>query len=224
MVEAIERLPMSDTSKLDMLLTWRGEKRATDTGVVLKTWSKGENPPEVTTEDKKKIIDNAKAVFRSMGLFSVDGEDVEREPYTEDEESDHPIEVPGNKHAVLYISPIKEDAEKLQKLWQEDDEVKNAREIGKMYGFPPSTIEAYGQFFEQGFRKGFKNREMTIEQGELPENVQNQDFMAFAQFRLSRNSWQEELKTAERWAGEIKNIDPALYERVVADYHRDRKK
>jgi len=221
-VESIERLPMSDTDKLDVLLTWCGEKLATDTRIIFEKWHKGENPPEISDDEKQKIIADAKSALSAMGLFSVGSKDIEREPYVENEGSDHPVNFLGGKGMEFYVSPSKETAEKLQKLWDGNDEVKDAREMGEIYGFPPTAVEAYGQFFEQGFHKGFQNREMTIEQEELPKEIQDQDYMAFAQFRLSKNNWREELKTAERWAKKVKELDPALYEKTVNYYKQDK--
>lgn len=216
LVERLERLPMGDSSKFDILLVWRGDKLATDARVILAPWNKGEKRPDITGEEKEKILDEAKSTFQAMGLSFVEGAEEDHDPETG--------WLSGGIEKEFYISPDRDNAEKLQKNWQENDEVKNSREIGKFYGFPPTAIEAYGQFFEQGFRKGFKNREMTIEQEELPTEIQDQDFMAFAQFRLSKENWSEELETAKRWAEEIQNVDPALYERIVGQYHAEREK
>jgi hypothetical protein len=217
-VESIEQLPMSDYSKQDLLLTWRGEKLATDIRITLGTWHVGETKPKITEEDKKRTIEQAESVLHSMGVFWVDGESDERDPYVDNTDDGKSVEIPGSITKVIYVSPIKENAEKLEKLWSEKDEVKNARDIGAMYGFSPSAVESYGQFFEQGYHKGFKNREMTIEKEELPKEIQDQDFMAFAQFRLSKNNWQEELLTAKKWAEVIKTTDPDLYRRIVEFY------
>jgi hypothetical protein len=88
-----------------------------------------------------------------------------------------------------------------------------------MSGFPDSAIRAYRRWL-YGDRKG---NDLIIDQRELPEEIQEQNFIAFAQYRLSRENWQEELKTAKRWAEEIERIDPALYERMAADYHKSRR-
>jgi hypothetical protein len=214
LVESLERLPMNDSSKFDALLVWRGEKLASDTRVILKTWKEGEDRPEMTDEERRTILERVQEIFQAMGLFSIEGEDAQHEPEADGK--------PGEINKEFYVSPIKGNAQKLKELWEANDEVKNSREIGALYGFPPTGIEAYGQFFEQGYRKGFKNREMTIEQDELPPDIQNEDFMAFAQFRLSKDNWTEELETAKRWAAEIQNVDPALYERIVKKYHDGR--
>jgi hypothetical protein len=209
-VESIESLSsIDDTSKLDLILTWCGEKLATELLVALKTCKEGEHSQEVSETEKQEILEKAEATISSMGLSYIESDDLESEL----------TEISGYKWRKLYVASLKENAEKLKQLWDEKNEAKNAQDFGKMFGFPPSAIEVFIRFYKEEFnKKEYKDWEITIEEKDLPKEIQEQDFMAFALFRLSRNNWQEELKTAKRWADKVKNIDSELYKRIIEHY------
>jgi hypothetical protein len=55
-----------------------------------------------------------------------------------------------------------------------------------------------------------------IDLASLPEEVRDDDAMAFLNFRLSRGHWQEELKEVKKRAEVIRMTTPELYEKIVA--------
>ncbi len=220
LVGVIEQLPMDDSAKTDLILVWRGLKQATNLGIDIATWRRGEVPPKLSEEEEQRILDNAKNTFGSLGLYVVEGERYEREPITASPRAGaSEEEFPGASVKIFYVAKEREKADKIAELFSANEPESND-EIGKLSGYPESAIRAYREFFEEGFKNGLLEHAAFIEQKVLPAETRKQDFMAFAQFRLSKDNWRKELETAKRWADAIKKTDPALYEREVAGYKK----
>ena len=83
-------------------------------------------------------------------------------------------------------------------------------DLGKLYGFPNTAIEAFIEGEEALVSVDFK---------ELPDDIKREDYMAFAGFRLSKKHWREELETVKKWAEDIKQADPSLYIREVDSFN-----
>lgn len=225
-VERIETLPITDSNKIDLILSWKGLKKAIDIGVTLKTWQEGERPPDISEEEKQKKIKEAIDTIKSLGLEYTEGGIGEQDPRIIERKDAEPMKFPGSEWQVLYVAQSKEVAERIKNLWKEtsekNNEVKTCVEIGRLSGYPESAIQTYQEFFRDLRTKGLENK-ISIDQAELPEEVQSEDYMAFSHFRLSRGNWREELKTVKAWADEIQKMDPKLYQRVVDKYHEDQK-
>jgi hypothetical protein len=215
--EAVEQLPIdNDASRAELLLVWRGLKIATIVGVAF------QNEPGAPAF--KSEAEHIEARLRALGFLVRQGNFVrfvkipgKKSPGKGGSRGDTTL--PPRGYAEYYAARTREDLEKFYEIWNEEDEQRVCDEIGRMSGFPDSAIRAYRRWL-YGDRK---DNNLIIDQQELPEEIQEQNFMAFAQYRFSRENWQEELKTAKRWAEEIERIDPALYERMAADYHKNRK-
>jgi hypothetical protein len=85
---------------------------------------------------------------------------------------------------------------------------KNSERIGLMFGIPQTAANAYA-----------KGPQFLIRDEDIPAKIREQDYMAFSKFWFSREHWQEELETVKKWAQEIRQVDPKLYEKLVA-YHK----
>lgn len=85
---------------------------------------------------------------------------------------------------------------------------KNSERIGLMFGVPQTAAAAYA-----------KGTKFLIRDEDMPAKIRAEEYMTFSKFWFSREHWQEELETVKKWAREIKRINPALYERLVA-YHK----
>lgn len=77
--------------------------------------------------------------------------------------------------------------------------------IGYALGYPHTAVDAFVDP-DQG----------SIEEDELPEEIQKSDELKFVNFILSRDHWQEELEYARQKAELVKEIAPEIYNRTVA--------
>ncbi len=104
--------------------------------------------------------------------------------------------------------------------WNELNELITASEVdsspeydfamGTALGYPQTAIEAYSRYII-----GSQSEQM-LDNGELPEEVRNKEYMKYLNFRLSRDHWQEELEVVKQSAEAIKAHTPALYSQIVA--------
>lgn len=92
-----------------------------------------------------------------------------------------------------------------------EESVEETRKLGKILGYPETATEAW--------LANDRSKTILHEAVEEPELL-TQDYMAFRKFRLSKEHWKEEIQTLQKWADEIKRLDPVLYEKIVADYQR----
>lgn len=208
-VEKIEKLPCPDNEKTDLLLIWRGLKSATDIEYG-KDWYPEEKPITLTQEE----IDQLTNAIRHAGFYATEPvhEDQKAERITEGPHA--PYVIPGKDQIRIFVASDQKTAERLQIAHGSGD----ARTYGKLSGYPQTAIEAFVEAAKRG-EEGW--RELLVYRDELPDEVKNQDFLAFAEFKLSKAHWQDELKTVKKWAEEIQRINPALYSRNVEAYKSD---
>ncbi len=121
----------------------------------------------------------------------------------------------GNIVLKFYLARDQLLAGKAYQLWREGPKsAEEQRARGELSGYPESAIEAWGKFLSGDDKStGLAAKGWT----ELPKDILEQDFMAFADFRLSQN-WRSEIETPRRWAEEIKKVDAGLYGRIVEQY------
>lgn len=91
---------------------------------------------------------------------------------------------------------------------------KNYR-IGILLGFPETAVRAYST---ADFNQRHERKLLLIRERELPPRVRRAEFMAFLNFRLSRENWYSELNTVKLWAEKIKEVGPALYREIVREH------
>ncbi|NQV88931.1 MAG: hypothetical protein HQ488_01230 [Parcubacteria group bacterium] len=98
-----------------------------------------------------------------------------------------------DKDWVSYlIGSRRKDVELLSKL----DPSRDHRLYGELMGFPQTAVEA----FETGSLLDIENEPRN------PDNV--------IQMRLSKDHWQEELKTLERWNTALKQFTPEIHQEL----------
>lgn len=75
--------------------------------------------------------------------------------------------------------------------------------LGKALGYPDTAVTAFaaGEW---------------VNQDTLPDEIKNDDAMAFLNFRLSRDHWQDEFLEVKRRAELMRTTFPELYEKIVA--------
>jgi len=207
LIKEIEKLPGLDFSeKTDLILVWRKLKPATNLNLILKHWESGEQKPELSSEVEKEQVEKIESLFSSLGIFFELGEKEKEEPRALELDDNKEQKVGGYELQVFYIASKQEDAKKLADAWQ--DQLRRNTELGYLFGFPKSPTEAFQKF----------DMDLLVNKEELPEDIKKEDFMAFAEFKLSKANWQQEIRTAKRWAEEIKKISPELYNKKVQSY------
>lgn len=213
----IEELPIDDLEKVDLILTLLGFKSAIDIHVILKSWRPDEKEPMLSREEEQAILANVQAKIESLGLSSVIGESRHHfKPQTlTDEKTKTPFILFGVEWQELLVARTKEEAEKFKEICKLSEKEK-APLLGKLSGYPDSCIQAYQKYVEAGYRA----EGILMELSDFPPDVREQDFMAFLQFRLSKDNWEKELETVKMWAEKIKTSAPKLYARIVERYKK----
>ena len=195
LVERLEKAPLDINDKIEFLLTWKELKLADDISVATQSWKENEPPKHLDL----KRVEQLKELAKDMELFCIIGpkQIVDGEYFYKTEDGQEKIEK--QEEVILYLAKKKENLDLLMKaIKTEDDQL-----LGKLYRFPESAIEAYRKENETGKKE-------TIDVSDLPSEIQKQDSVAFARFKLSKDDWQEELKTGKKWAETVKKTSPKL--------------
>jgi hypothetical protein len=214
-VEKIEQLPIDDKNKIDLILVWRKIKPATEVDLTLKSWYRDRKTIDLSPKEQKSLFENIKNLLGNLNLFFIEGNLFHNEIFgVEKEEKD--LLLGDTEKKRFYVASTKENAQKLYEAWNEKDEEKSCVELGRLFGFPESAIEAYKRYIKTYWKEGG----IILDRNKLPEEIKNQDSMAFAEFQLSQDNWQNELVVSKKWAEEIKKVDPALYDRTIEKYKK----
>jgi hypothetical protein len=184
-IESIENAPLDIQEKVDILLILKDLKPASDISLYSEEWPEGEKEKEINPES----IEKTEELLKKNNLLY--------EPF-EEKVADWYKDEKGQKvrkEKTFIIAKNEENLNLIKKAFETGDE----KLFGKAYGFPQTSIEAY-------LGKG-----EAIDSNKLPEEIKQQDALAFSKFKLSKDNWQEELKTAQKWADAVKETSPKAY-------------
>lgn len=193
-IEKIENFrSLGIDEKVDLLLILGGFKKASEENFESDEWYDG--------QDQRNINDESLAQFEKLleetGLIFKKKIEVVKSRVAHQEDNYQYIR---NIQRVSYIiASMPEVIEKYKKAAEESDD----KLFGEIYGFPKTSIEAYGKTDE------------TMNYQELPHQVRDSEEYAFAIFKLSRNNWKEELKTVRRWSEFVKQVSPKIYQEYI---------
>ena len=204
-VESVEKLPVPDNMKVDLLLICGGLKQATEMKAG-KQWS----PNEPTQSLSEEEIAQYKKALEEICLQTTEPIREKNEAREVTEGEDAPYVEYGKDIARFYIAKDILIAERLKEAGKTNDD----RTYGELSGFPITAIEAY--IGNERLPNGVPP--LIISREELPDEVRRRDFMAFAEYMFSREHWKDEIETARHWSEEIKQVDPDLYVRMVSLY------
>lgn len=189
-LKTIKELPISPFEKTGLILFWRGFKKAIDLCVKISPLSRD----DPKSKENAAALEKIRNLFRTFGFFFTEGM---------------------RQYPIFYLARTKSEAKELKRLFERVTDEKNCyKRLGELSGFPPTAIEAYGKYIDEGSPID-GDSVVTIEHKNLPEEIKKRDWFNFTQFRLSRNNWREELETSKRWAEVTKLLDPKLYEIIV---------
>lgn len=201
-VEKVKELPFRpmyrDGTIIDTLLVLKGLKPATELifGV---QWETDEDPKKFSEEEVGRTIETIK----SLGL---DVTDPIRETEPASKEEDY--ETIGFDQIRVFISRDQGISKELEQAYIEE----NDERYGQLSGFPNTAIEAY--------IKAEEGKDTLMEISDFPEEIRKEEFMAFVVhgYKLSKESWRDEIEVGRKWAEEIKRLHPELYRSVVSTY------
>ena len=151
----LNRLSIAESDRVNVLLAAEGLKRATNIEIPF-----GESHPEfratILSEDAMQLaITRTRQTLRTMGLV------VARLPSQRNPGSDQ----------IVYTARKQEDADRLAQLFplnlRGTAMPEEIEELGKLFGFPKSAVEAYTIMSEQG------KEELLMDASQLPPEIMN---------------------------------------------------
>ena len=203
-------LPITDSGRVNVLLTTAGLKRATDIEIPF-----GRETPlnRISIHSEKEmglVVTRTRQILRTMGLAMVEAPE---HPHAKMFQQDPNL----LRDRILYAAREREDAERLAQIFPQnmrgEGTSEQKKELGKLFGFPLSAVEAYSTTTERGSEDG-----TLMKKEGLPAEIREEDAIAFLWFRLSKEHWREEMETVRMWAKTVKGRAPELYARCVHEY------
>jgi hypothetical protein len=215
-IERLEKLDMPTGSKVEALLVALGEKPATAHTFRSRTTLAGEEAGELDEAEYAAYMDaiSNTGMLIEVGADTIVDPDEEMLKGTEgalwtDPNGAGQTEPATPKQQQIRRTVFMAKTPENLALIKEAQAKNDFRLFGQAYGFPATSTDAYAQ------GKAISPR--TLE-GQDPAVI------AFAEFGVSPDHWQEELKTAERWAKAIKAASPQLYEEQTRALAADQNK
>jgi hypothetical protein len=124
LVHEIEKLPMSVSERVNLLMVWRGFKSWTKLTYLYKTWGAGDPEPDLTPERKRVRVSEFNQLLGFMGLAAVASKEYRKEPSFEQEKT-----LPGKEYRDYYISSKLEIAEEMSNKSIEQEKIEFTEEI-----------------------------------------------------------------------------------------------
>ena len=196
-IERIENLKTNKDARRMIILTWKGLKPVSELNFE-------KYDPENDPERLKKITETEK-LLTDLGLFS---HRIQKELHGTRFDKE------GNGTPMIFyednyrISKNKEYLQYFVDHFGKEEDHETTKKLGTILGYPESAIEAWNS----------PNRSLTIL--DKKNELYSRDEMAFSKFRLSKQNWAKEFETIQKWAQEIKRLDPKLYEDTIQNYRR----
>lgn len=193
-LERIKKSKIEIDDKINLLLTKRGLKPASEILLVIKTWHDEGLTEHMSEED----VQEALSVIQALGLpYRLGERKTVEEPYSTEDEPDRQKFFRRDQMNIL-VGRTPEDLVFLERaLKSNSDEM-----LGKAFGFPPTAVEA------------FVGKRETLDRQSLPSDVQRSDAVLFSSPMLSRDNWQQEVKQGQLYGEFIKNVSQKLYEEM----------
>ena len=193
-VERVEKSKMTIDDKINLLLTKGGLKPASEILLVIRTRDDEGLTEHMSEEEVQEALD----IIQKSGLsYRFRDRETIQEPYRTKKEPKIQRFYTREQIKIL-VGLSSEELEFLERaLKSKSDEM-----LGKAFGFPPTTIEAF-----VGKRKVLNRRS-------LPPDIKHSDGILFSSPTLSRDNWQEEIKQGQRYGEFIKKLSPILYKEM----------
>jgi hypothetical protein len=190
----LDVLPIEDQDRIDIVLLLAGQKIATDVTLDL---GGAEGTEKQLTVEQQSTLELSESHLSSLGLAVIRGR------LGKARNTPTIFTGTGKEFSLYQVLGVAREVTDAQRRIDWD----YSSEVGQMSGYPESAIRA----FESG--------DEALLLSNLSDEVKGEDFAAFILFRLSTEHWIDEIETARKWAEVVRQQAPALYERVVRDYH-----
>ena len=198
-VEKVEALNLDWNEKGELLLVEGGIKPATFISFDIRIWQEGEEPSILKTEE------DVKNFFETIGQMNVLSQPIPREIKVEEQGQKNRHEKKWRKikvfhdHTGVYIGSTRENLNRLvEAITSGDHEL-----IGKALGYPPTAVEA------------FMGKRTRLDLKKISKEILLGDGMTFLTPTLSRDNWQNEIKTGEEYAQFLKKEAPEIYKLIM---------
>jgi hypothetical protein len=206
--QTLESLPLEDSQRWDIFLTFMGLKSAVDTHLHLpseaerKAMHKGRDHVfQIETEEDARII-AASLTELGMSVISKKVQSLDKNNNPSDKII---LNTATNRERAVQLSDISDRGE---------PDVETVRTMGELSGFPQTAIDAYVHDFENASSSNATSQTQLLSVDHVLKEHKETPFLYCIQFRLSKEHWQKELEVARVWCAAIKKYYPALYERV----------
>lgn len=191
--QAIEQLERFDdlwvVKKVELLLVMGGFKKATEIEFESKEWYDGKDAKKISS----KTLEDFEDLLKNMGLEFEKKAEVAKSNVAHEE--DNYEFVRNVERAIYYVARDRKEIGRLIEATEKGDD----RAMGEIYGFPGTCIDAYAKKGE------------FIKVSELPEEVRGMAETAFANFRLSRDHWKDEMETLKKWSEYVRQMSPKIH-------------
>lgn len=194
-IKSFESLPLEWHPKMNLILTFLGQKTASDV-----MFSR-----DIKEEDFNTAVD----VIKKAGLLFMDNsitEDAVRKSKT------------GLR--VCFVANNSRDLDIISKVQSGPaDDPAVYLEMGRMSGYPRTAIDVFDQICKE--KNAEKSQEikkvLSLSPAEKRAMFSDEDY-AFSSFIImSREHWKEEIAVCRIWASMIKSSNPELYQKIIKE-------
>ncbi|KKU08025.1 MAG: hypothetical protein UX09_C0021G0004 [Candidatus Uhrbacteria bacterium GW2011_GWE2_45_35] len=215
-VQAVEALPepVCAHDKAFILLVYKGLRPGMILPLKLFSLPPGAERRGPTVEELM-VYNQTRSVCSEFGIVA---EPVESPFFPNDDESEDFC-----KH--LIIAKNQETVDQFMKPWkkfvhpdEQGRDPEDERLIGYLMGFPPTAVNAYTELVRDHTPEN--KQRLLLDMATLPDELKQQDYMAFAALALSKGNWKNELNTIRSWAKEVKRMSPSIYNSAVGAYRK----
>lgn len=198
-IQSLEKLPLGSQDRMNLILTYLGEKPAST--VEIEYFAK---KPLETVEEIIKEKEGLEQTLNEVGLEfkMLETEKTDENGFDE-------------KEFKFLVAENRENLDELEKATLEGDDKK----IGSLFGFPETAIEA----FDKGKREE-RLAETMLDEGEWWKKLSSKEKKAFLEekvlnflnFKLSKEHWEEELGQVRKWQKTLEKEAPELYQEILS--------
>ncbi|MEA3453139.1 MAG: hypothetical protein U9Q96_02265 [Patescibacteria group bacterium] len=204
-IEILEDMSIAPYEKMELILVKAGLKSATSIELASDTWREQEESKKV---DRKRQQDIERALGEEGYAYKSSDPEIEKITVVEDDIPEEKIKPEDEifeerEKIVIEIARNQEELREYLKTIEGGSD----KELGKMYGFPESAIEAY--------LRSEDDPGIVMSRKNLPEDIRKQEWSLFATFMMSKDKWEEELEVVKQWSETVNRISPEIYKEYI---------